>query len=168
VLFSNQSENAEHCVWDFGNGVSSNEYSPEYQYTTSGIYDVSLYIRSLQNCTDTFRLPKAVVAESHVRVKMPNAFTPGSEGSNGGDYVPGDRYNRVFYPVVASGDVVEYELQVFNRWGNLLFSTKDLSKGWDGYYNGKQCAQDVYVWRILCKFNDGVEVVDSGDITLLR
>jgi gliding motility-associated-like protein len=66
------------------------------------------------------------------------------------------------------GDVVEYELLIYNRWGNLLFVSKEVQRGWDGYYNGKLCSMDVYVWRIRCKFTSGEIVIKTGDVTLLR
>jgi gliding motility-associated-like protein len=64
---------------------------------------------------------------------VPNAFTPNQDG-----------LNDLF---LASGVNISYfRMQVFNRWGELLFETNDLSEGWDGRKNGINCPSDVYVW----------------------
>ena len=57
---------------------------------------------------------------------------------------------------------------IFNRWGELIFESKDIKIGWDGYYRGKLCQQDVYVWKLFAKFEDGTIVEKAGDVTLLR
>ncbi len=63
---------------------------------------------------------------------------------------------------------VAYELNIFNKWGELLFVSKDINIGWDGYYRGQLCQQDAYVWKVKAKFADGSTVVKSGDLLLLR
>ena len=59
-------------------------------------------------------------------------------------------------------------MQIYNRWGELLFSTEDTNMGWDGYYNGRLCSPDVYIYKIDFKFIDGREVMKFGDIALIR
>ena len=56
----------------------------------------------------------------------------------------------------------------FNRWGEQIFESKDIKVGWDGYYNGKLCSQDVYVYRAIGKFIDGSPYDVKGNVTLLR
>ena len=63
---------------------------------------------------------------------------------------------------------MEYELNIFNRWGELIFVSKDPKIGWDGYYRGKLCKQDVYVWKVRIKFSNGEVLEKVGDVTLLR
>ena len=62
----------------------------------------------------------------------------------------------------------DYRLEIFNRWGELLFVTEDPEIGWDGYYRGQPAKQDVYVWKAYAKFSDGRESMLKGDVTLLR
>lgn len=168
VNFSNLSENAAGVLWDFGDGTTSSEYEPTHEYTKVGVYDVSLYVTTSENCRDTFSVISGVEAYSVARVQVPNAFTPSKEGPSSGNYTLGDRYNRVFYPVIPKGDVEQYQLQIFNRWGNLLFVSHTLDRGWDGYYNGKLCSQDVYIWRVKVTFSDGTDYVEAGDLTLIQ
>ncbi|HYG52734.1 MAG TPA: gliding motility-associated C-terminal domain-containing protein, partial [Flavobacteriales bacterium] len=59
-------------------------------------------------------------------------------------------------------------LLIFNRWGELIFESTDVNKGWDGYYRGVICTQDVYVWKADVTFIDGREFSATGDLTLLR
>jgi len=65
-------------------------------------------------------------------------------------------------------ELVEFQLKVFNRKGLLLFESKDISIGWDGYYNEQLMKQDVYIWKIRGKFNNGKTFVESGDVTLIK
>jgi gliding motility-associated-like protein len=63
--------------------------------------------------------------------------------------------------------VIEYQLQIYNKWGELLFESKDVNRGWDGYYRGQLCKQDVYVWKVVARFVDGQLFEKAGDVTLL-
>jgi gliding motility-associated-like protein len=64
-------------------------------------------------------------------ILIPNAFTPNLDGSTGGSRYSSGR-NDVFYPVTEG--VIAYKMQIYNRWGEILFDTDDTSRGWDGYY----------------------------------
>jgi gliding motility-associated-like protein len=57
---------------------------------------------------------------------------------------------------------------IYNRWGELLFESRDKSKGWDGYFKNKLTAKDVYVYKLQLKFSDGRRETIAGDVTLLR
>ena len=102
-----------------------------------------------------------------VITSFPNAFTPNPSGSEGGYYVPGARENYVFYPFVQEG-IDEYKLQIYSRWGELLFESQDVNIGWDGYFRGKICEQGVYIWKVEAKFSNGKVVTKTGDVTLFR
>ena len=167
VTFANYSENGSDYLWDFGDGKSSIDIRPVHQYSETGFFNVTLYITSTEGCKDTLILPNAVEAFND-GLKVPNAFMPDKTGPSGGNFDYGNPQNRVFYPVVPPGDVVEFEFMVYNRWGNLLFVSKEVQRGWDGYYNGKLCSQDVYVWKITCRYKSGEIVTKTGDVTLIR
>ena len=72
----------------------------------------------------------------------------------------------MFFPYTSG--IIKFKLQVFNRWGELIFESNNVDIGWDGYYNGKLCQQDVYIWKAFMKLNNGEEHNNSGDVTLLR
>ena len=93
-------------------------------------------------------------------------FLPSLTGSSGGyydDLTPDN--NTVFRPF--SDGVVEYHLQIFNRWGELIFESNDVNIGWDGYHKGEVCSQGVYVYKVTGKYANGRPFVQTGDVTLL-
>lgn len=162
----NLSNNASSYVWDFGDGTFSNEQNPIHYYQSPGVFDISLIANNQWNCPDTFSIEGAVTAIAGGEILFPNAFTPGTSGPTDGVYDPDSFENNIFHPM--SEGVVVYKLQIFNRWGELLFETEDVNKGWDGYYRGQLSKQDVYVWKAYAKFVSGGEKRMTGDLTLLR
>lgn len=166
VFTYNLSTNATSFVWDFGDGSFSNASSPLHYYQSPGTYDITLIANNTWNCPDTFSIAGAVTAIAGGEIVFPNAFTPGNLGPTDGVYDPNSMDNDIFHPL--SQGVVDYKLQVFNRWGELLFETTDVNKGWDGYYRGQLSKQDVYVWKAYARFVSGEEKRLTGDLTLLR
>lgn len=162
----NHSTNATSYVWDFGDGSFSNEVNPVHYYQQPGTFDVSLIANNMWNCPDTFNLPGAVTSIAGGEIVFPNAFTPGNMGPTDGVYDANSYDNDIFHPM--SKGVEKYRLQVFNRWGELLFETEDIRQGWDGYYRGTLSKQDVYVWKAYVRFVTGEEKRLTGDLTLLR
>ena len=76
----------------------------------------------------------------------------------------------VFNPVFTAGfDPANYELNIYNRWGELLFQSLNASKGWDGYYNNVVCPLGTYTWKIIYKIPDTDEYkIVSGHLNLIR
>lgn len=167
VYFVNLSENAFTLLWDFGDGTTSTDFEPVHEYSKTGFFKATLRITTAFKCTDEYVLSPDIEIYSD-ELKVANAFIPAKEGPSGGIYVTGDPRNHIFHPNLVSGDIVEYEFQIFNRWGNLFFQSNEVERGWDGYYNGKLCPQDVYVWKIRCKFANGELVTKVGDVTLIQ
>lgn len=165
VNFINLSSNSNEYLWNFGDGVTSTELSPKHYYDAVGVYSISLWVNNEFNCPDSILLVDIITASASSSIEFPNAFTPVAGGS-GGMYDPQSLNNNVFFPVYSG--VEEYQLQIFNRWGELLFESKDAQIGWDGTYRGQLSKQDVYVWKARVKFIDGTELTEAGDVTLLR
>lgn len=166
VFTYNLSSNASLYTWDFGDGNTSSQTNPVHYYTTAGVYDVSLVANNQWNCPDTILMEALVTAKGAGEIQFPNAFTPGNTGPTDGVYDPRSFTNDHFFPLFKG--VEDYKLEIFNRWGELLFVTEDVSIGWDGYYRGQLAKQDVYVWKAYAKFSDGKETTLKGDVTLLR
>lgn len=167
VTFLNKSQGATSWRWLFGDGNSSSEFSPTHIYQNVGSYDVTLSVENEKGCSDERTIPDAVKAEQGGEIDFPNAFTPNKNGPSGGDYQYGERNNHVFYPFVQKG-IVEYELQIYSRWGELVFESDDINRGWDGYYREELCPQGVYIWRVTATFSNGKRMEEAGDVTLLR
>jgi len=98
-----------------------------------------------------------VVIEMETKVLVPNAFIP--EG------LPPD---NEFKPVTSFIDRDTYELLIFNKWGQMIFSTKDSESGWDGKFNGDYVPADAYVYRIKVKSPDGRDFQKQGTVTVIR
>ena len=147
TYFTNQSQNAVSYAWDFGDGSISSETTPQHTYLLSGVYPVILIATSINNCTDTFTLPGGINALTATNIQIPNAFTPNPNGASGGGvFDPTALNNFIFHPVLTG--IVQYDFSIYNKWGELLFETTDQKVGWDGYYNGKLCEQDTYIYKI--------------------
>jgi hypothetical protein len=155
-------------LWDFGDGTSSVESDPKHMYPEDKdkMYTLSLIAYSKYNCSDTIAKDSIVTIKAGGQVKYPTAFVPDFGGPNGGNLAAGANPNSVFRPFVES--VKEYHFEIFNRWGERVFASDNIDIGWDGYYKGKMCAQDVYVYKAWGKFHSGQTFVKAGDITLLH
>lgn len=91
------------------------------------------------------------------RVLVPNAFMPGAAP-------PDDE----FRPMMSFVDQDDYDLMIFNKWGQMIFSATDISEGWDGTYNGEPAPADAYVYLIRYKTPEGQVVEKRGTVTLVR
>ena len=74
--------------------------------------------------------------------------------------------NNTFRPHIV--DHKTYYMEVYNRWGEKMYETSDLAKGWDGNFLGKPAQQGVYVYRIIVTSQDDKEFEFDGTFTLLR
>lgn len=160
IFTKNLSAGATSFYWDFGDGTVSDEFEPKHYYQEKGVFTVTLRAYN-DYCYDSLSIVGAVSAKSAGRVLIPNAFSPSTGGPGGGN---GAGENDVFMPLLA--DVREFRMQIFNRWGEILFEGVD--KGWDGYFDGQLCPQDVYVYKLYITFNNGDEDVRVGDVNLIR
>jgi gliding motility-associated-like protein len=156
--------NGDDLIWTFGDGDSAFIAEPIHRYEDTGTYLITLIKENEFGCRDTsFRFFRV---EPVYEIRIPNVFTPRDGGSNGGVYDPNNPDNTVFFPFVEYAE--EYRLSIFNRWGELMFETKDQNVGWDGYYKGKLCQSDVYVYKLEIRFINGQRATKVGDVTLLR
>ena len=89
-------------------------------------------------------------------IYAPTAFTPNHDG-----------VNDIFIPVYVEIMRIQY-LRIFDRWGNLLWETADMGKGWDRTINGKQMPMDTYVYMVVGIDVNGKTVSRKGDVTLIR
>lgn len=159
---SNRSLNASEYFWDFGDGHTSTAVEPQHKYSEEGVFSITLIARNGDGCADTTVLESGVHTVNHGQMLIPNAFVPNTLGPGRGDVLN----NEVFLPIVQK--VTRFQMLIFNRWGQLLFESNSPEVGWDGYYNGRLCAQDVYIYRINAEYENGREITRTGDITLLR
>ncbi len=165
----NKSELASYYFWEFGDGGTSTEFEPVYYYDTPGVYDVLLtaYTDTDPQCIDTKILEAGLRVDEACQVLFPNAFKPITTGPTGGTYDPSNP-NAVFLPLYEGVDEEKYVLEIYNRWGELIFRSTHPDIGWDGYFRGKLASMDVYVWKVSGKCTNGRIINKSGDVTLIR
>jgi len=156
-------------MWEFGDGGTSTLKNPTHSYNELGEYNVRLTVWTPVEegfcMDDTLKIP-GVWVTGRGQITFPNAFVPNPNGPSDGYYDDVDFKNEVFHPYHEG--VLTYRLLVFNRWGEQIFQSNDIKKGWDGYYKGNLCPQDVYVWRAVGSFSNGKQFDLRGNVTLLR
>lgn len=147
--------------WDFGTGMpddTANIQNPGFTYTQEygSNYDVVLTVTNNYGCVDDTTIEVVVMPE--FTFYIPNAFTPNGDGLN--DYFIGTGIG-----------IAKYEMWIFDRWGNLIYTCTDLNSPWDGTVMGKGgdlCQIDTYVWKVQI-----TDVFDKrhkyiGDVSLIR
>ncbi|MBK9421570.1 MAG: PKD domain-containing protein [Flavobacteriales bacterium] len=150
--------------WQFGDNSTSNLQNPLHTFTSTGAFLAVLYVTNEHGCTS--EISHTVQVDPIYDITIPNAFSPNPNGGSGGSYDPNDLSNDVFYPFIRF--VKDFRMRVFNRWGELVFESDDIKRGWDGWYKGRPSQQDVYAYQVWVRFLDGKEITRLGDITLFR
>ena len=170
VVFSNNSMHDSISFWRFGDGMTSEEKNPYHKYMEQGSYIVTLIVTSKDGCIDSAQLATPVRVDWKVGdIDFPNVFKWNETGPTGGFWRPGcyPEMDYVFRPFYEN--VSEYKLQIFNRWGVLIYESSDLYQGWDGYSrDGKLAVQGVYVWKVTGRYADGDYFTKVGDVTFLH
>ncbi len=153
TTFTNLSINAVRYAWDFGDNTTSIEVNPVHQYNKTGSYKVCLTAFSSGNCPSM--LCKQASADIEPLIGLPTAFSPNGDGENDILYVRGAAIETL-------------DLKIFNRWGQLVFETTSMQKGWDGTFNGQPQPMEAYAYVLNATFIDGTAKQMKGNITLLR
>ncbi len=164
ILFFNTSTGATNYLWNFEDGQSTAttaNASHTFPNQSQGVYNVELIAYSAFGCTDTASATISVLDE--VLFYVPNSFTP-----------DGDAFNQTFQPVFTSGfDAYDFDMYIFNRYGEIIFESHDATIGWDGTYgvgNKSRSVQDAtYVWKIAFKTTLSDERIEvMGHVNLIR
>ncbi len=147
--------------WNFGDLTSTSDVStaqnPSYQYPSTGANTVTLIVTNQFGCVDTATQIVDIIDD--FVFYAPNAFTP-----------DGDGLNDIFLPRGIGYDIETFNLMIFDRWGNNIYSTDDYNKGWDGRANhGTDIAQiDVYVWKVELTDNKKLKHKYIGHVTIVK
>ncbi|MCB0429070.1 MAG: gliding motility-associated C-terminal domain-containing protein [Flavobacteriales bacterium] len=153
ITFVDKSSDAISWYWDFDDDSTSTSQFPSHVYQDTGCYNVLLAIENQYGCVDT--LEQTVCVKDISAIYVPNAFTPNKDGVN--DLFTVGQYNYC-----------DFEMYIFDRWGNLIFQTTSLT-GWDGKTSENVVAQeDVYVWLIKATDCNGKDYKRIGHVSLIR
>lgn len=153
IRFFNASTNSTNCFWDFGDGNTSTQNNPMHKYENEGTYTVMLVAYNANGCNDTTYI--SIVINPEFTFYIPNAFTPDGDGINDTFFGKGT-------------NISEYNLMVFDRWGELLYSTDNLDASWDGTYRGLESKPDVYVYSVKIIDIMGDKHLYNGHVTLVK
>jgi len=153
IDFVDRSANAVSWYWEFGDGDKSIEQNPNHYYNEVGDYHVALTVTNIAGCVD--RYEDVIVINPFY---IPNAFTPN-----------GDGINDLFYYSGYDLDVSRYNMKIFNRWGQLVFTGQDENDNWNGVtLDGVTAPGGTYVYRLEVKTKGGKEYVFDGQVNLVR
>ena len=158
VFFYNQSPESNLSYrWDFGDGTSSTDVDPIHRYRLRESKNVLVRftVTNQYGCSDEATTWLPIV--DNFAFFVPSAFSPNGDGKN-----------EVFLPKV--NDVDFYQLDIFNRQGQLVFRTNSTEIGWDGTLGDSPAPPGVYVWKIQYSraFNPNEIIPREGTVTLLR
>jgi gliding motility-associated-like protein len=153
ITFQNTTLNGDYYQWNFGDGNTSNLVNPNNTYDLPGTYQILLIATDQKGCIDSIQKP--ITIEDEYYVYVPNAFTP-----------DGERFNTYF--CISTIGVKSGEILIFNRWGELVFESKDLNFQWDGTYNGTLIQDGTLSWKLNYTTNSGRTKKITGHITILK
>ncbi|MES2680005.1 MAG: PKD domain-containing protein [Bacteroidota bacterium] len=142
--------------WNYNLGDGSSSVFPfeKHLYQTHGDFTITQTVGNRYGCFDSTRIVITILPE--FRFWIPNTFTP-----------DGNSRNDLFGPTIIG--VTNYEFEIFDRWGQKVFKTNDVDQGWDGYFKGVECKQDVYAWRISFRNVTNLKKeVRSGHVLILK
>ncbi len=152
---SSEGENIYQWLWainDGKNSASTNENTSCF-FEDAGKYAVALTVKNTWGCWDT--IVKSIEVLVDFNVYIPNAFTPND-----------DDLNDFFIPVLRG--VKKFEINIYDRWGELVFRSNDAQYVWDGKLGGKPCPQGLYNYSLKLLDNTGHDKTYMGGITLYR
>ena len=143
--------------------LDSNTYIDDvsaYSPSVSGLF--TYYIDAVEGNANIYGFSdssRSNVAEAMQKplVFVPNAFTPNNNGQN-----------DVFIPSTGFIDLEEYKFDIFDRWGENIFTTTDRFTGWDGKMGGNKCQPGIYVWTLTFRTSTGQFIDMKGTVALIR
>jgi len=157
IIFNNNSIDGYNYYWDFGDGNTFIGTETIHTYpSVSNEYTVTLIAESDKGCRDTTH--SSVYIYDISTFYTPTAFSPDGDGIND------------VWKVVGSGiDLDNIKLQVYDRWGEVIFETNDLSTGWNGISkNNKVAPAGIYYWIIVYNDLSGTQYEEAGRVTIIK
>jgi hypothetical protein len=146
INFINNSQASEKYKWVFGDGNTSDLFSPTNKYMNYGTFDVSLISFHQNGCTDT--LTRKIEVDFYKGLFIPNAMYLGHQDYEVSHFVP------------KGVGLATYEISIYDDWGNLIWRSNAIdeagrpTEAWDGTYKDQYVQQDSYVWKVDATFKD--------------
>lgn len=155
IQFFDQSTGGNQFYYLFDGHGFSNEPNPTYSYLDDGTFYPIQIVTNEYGCSDT---SKQKVYIEPFMVYIPNTFTP-----------DGDDFNNEFNAVVAL-EILDWKFDVYNRWGQLIFTSTDINRGWDGRYDGEMMQDGLYCYKLhfeSCEITNSIHDL-TGHVNLLK
>lgn len=152
TVFTNHSSRGQYN-WRFKDGSVSNEAEPKLFLRHKGNYPVELTVAGENGCSNT--VSQVVMVENEYSLLAPNTFTPN-----------GDALNNTFIPEALKIMDVDFTMNIYDRSGKLVYSTRTTDKPWDGRYtsDNKMAPEGAYVWIVTISGEEPYK----GSVTLLN
>jgi gliding motility-associated-like protein len=159
IYFDNTSLNATTYSWNFGDGSGSSVENPVHTFPNDEEGEYMICLTALNDYGCESEICKPIIVEEELIFYMPNSFTP-----------DGDAHNQTFKPVFTSGfDPYDFNLLIFNRWGEVIWESHDASVGWDGTYGGEMVQDGTYVWKVEFKvLKNDERMIKTGHVNVIR
>jgi len=150
--------NVTSVIWQVSDGQISTDLSPYISIIDTGFIEITLEAIDENGCIylDTIAGDFYQSCEEICQVFVPNAFTPNADNVN-------DRFKPLSHCNPES-----YTFEIYSRWGELLFQTKNFNESWDGMHRGKPVPSSVYAWVMNYSFSGQTSETVVGDISLIR
>jgi gliding motility-associated-like protein len=154
------SPNVINWTWtSLGSDPNNSTYQNPTFHFPEGIvatYTIQLAVETPEGCVDT--IERVLMVNSDIIFYAPNAFTP-----------DGDEFNQTWKFFVSGIDEYNFELLIFDRWGEIIWETHDVNSAWDGTYNGVKVREGAYTWvaRVKDIYTDAKKTF-NGAITIIK
>lgn len=159
IVYSNSSYDVVSYQWFAAAATPSQSFLqnvPLSYPNEVGEYPVTLVVTNAYGCTDTITRP--VIIENEVILYAPNTFTP-----------DGNEFNERWRVYIEGIDIYDFQLDLYNRWGELIFESRDPEGSWDGTYGGRIVPEGTYVWTIRASDSQNDNKYEfNGHVTILR
>lgn len=142
-------------IWhyDFGDGTEYEEQVPAHAYEEHGTYDIIQTVFNDFGCSDTFGI--RIIVDPNLSFYIPNSFTPNGDGLNDTFFGTGE-------------GIQDYEMWIFNRWGQQLFYSKNKDRHWEGVMNGNPVEAGMYLYKFIIRNINNRTNIYSGEVHLIR
>lgn len=145
--------NAEY-FWDFGDGYTDNNANPIHEFKQAGTYQILLKVTdTVTGCISYYSKP--ITLEVISNIDAPQVFTPNGDGIN-------DKF-RIY-----ERNLRNFKILIFDRWGQIIYTSYDPNFEWDGTHEGRECQQGAYVFHIVAIGEDNLDYKRTGIINLVR
>ncbi len=153
IIRPEDSDGAYNYIWEPNNGLNCVDCrEPLATPYNETVYELTVFDENQCRYTETI----TVSVNNPEILYIPNAFTPNDDDKNDQFRIYGKNINRI-------------DLQIFDRWGEKVFETKDVDEGWDGSFpSGNDAPSGVYVYSVLIEYIDGKTIEKQGSVTLIR